>query len=689
MGSKPTVQQISHSHRHRASVIEAFSTFWQKTRNLTSSAHELLVGPILDDRPYKATRHVSCYTILLHLVPVAGVAVLVALNLYGYWVGKELSGVKNQNAPKTLALQLTAKLHELLMLASLSEALLTHLLKSLVNRDGLPFGSLTASDKFKDLSYIWSRDFRAMCTTEYNGKRLLIPTVLLCTIFGLAVGPSSATALIPRLDTWHAGKAMLALNSSDALLWPSTLETNNINLKTCTDVGLGCLNSLVWSSLGANFFSYWGHLTVGGGDALPQHVNAPGVGSLRTMDIRLGLAGSPNPDCTIASVQHAVVGDLVTSFRFLTFPSRSAKCKRSWSPAMCSYLDLSWFVEAQQPVVFTACAETSGNASQLSFPVIHGDLSPRSVRSTAFKAKFTDQSLPQVVWLNNHDPSIRDASIGAVVRLNDSAGIQDYTCTIKAQWAESISATSFLGTNYVVDGTVSGMDYATPINKKYRGQTVTINPEWAQELVEAPAEIRSGINTTALEHFMSLGNTTSRLSLKLEAALSVLFAESMAHTGSGAVPLSIASNDLYLKRHGFLLPPEQLAPTTPRMEFNMKTSMTGYGYGLYTMSGLSLSTLISIVLLCLYLAFTTAHLVSLFISGDPYIVSWRDERELLMTCLWSPFNPALLRPNINNAATQGTTTAAQVHDDEETRLLGEIVVIMTVNDRAELCFRQL
>ncbi|KAF7510612.1 hypothetical protein GJ744_006224 [Endocarpon pusillum] len=359
-----------------SSIVTKLLEIWQFLTTVLSS------NPVGNDLTFKATERPSCYIVLLHLVPVAAVGLITSLNLYGYWIGKELSGTYNQDAPKELALQLTAKFHELLMLASLSEVLLSQLLKSLAIGYGLPFGSLTAVPKFKGLSYFWSRDLWAMCAAKYPRRLLIVPLLLVCTTLGFAIGPSSATALIPRLDVWPAGEAVMRLNASSDLLWPLILEAIPSGHSVCNHSSLGCFNPMAWNSIAANLFSYWGHTTTGGAAASPQHVNVPGISSLRSMDIRVkGSVGPSKPNFTVASVQHTVIGDMVNSFRFLTFPSKSAKCKRTWSSAICSYKDVSWFVSAMQPVVSTACWENQLNTSSVAFPVIEHTLSSLMITS--------------------------------------------------------------------------------------------------------------------------------------------------------------------------------------------------------------------------------------------------------------------------------------------------------------------
>ena len=194
-------------------------------------------------------------------------------------------------------------------------------------------------------------------------------------------------------------------------------------------------------------------------------------------------------------------------------------------------------------------------------------------------------------------------------------------------------------------------------------------------------------SVTVLERFLSLGEADRDLSVQLEAALCVLFSESMAHTGSGAVPLSITSRDLSLKKHGSLVEetPEATQIETP---FILKTSMTGYGYGLYTTSGLSTSTLISIILLGLYATFALVHLVSLCLSRYPYVLWGRDERDILVACLFSSFRPRI--PKSQGAGGRGAAGANEQQRNSDTEAVGMLkdIVILTGRDgRAEVMFR--
>lgn len=123
-----------------------------------------------------------------------------------------------------LALQFAAKLHELLMLSSLGEILFSETVKQLVFGDGLPLGAIAAGLQFDQISYLWSKEFRATSCATFKRKYLIIPAIIICTLLGVSIGPSSATAIKPTLGDWPAGETSFWLNRTAQELWHSTLS---------------------------------------------------------------------------------------------------------------------------------------------------------------------------------------------------------------------------------------------------------------------------------------------------------------------------------------------------------------------------------------------------------------------------------------------------------------------------------
>ncbi|KAH7391714.1 hypothetical protein BKA66DRAFT_547692 [Pyrenochaeta sp. MPI-SDFR-AT-0127] len=133
---------------------------------------------------------------LLGLAMTAIVIVIHALNVY--WVDLGDDGKLSINASLKY-LQFAAKLHEVVMMASLSSVILFFLHKRLLKR-GIPFGYLDAS------YMIGAGGGTGLLLTKrswspWRHKRLFFG-LLVCILYTLALAPSSAIAMIPTLRHW-------------------------------------------------------------------------------------------------------------------------------------------------------------------------------------------------------------------------------------------------------------------------------------------------------------------------------------------------------------------------------------------------------------------------------------------------------------------------------------------------------
>ena len=72
----------------------------------------------------------------MHLIPVMGAAAIAYLNIAGLYLGASFENMA--------ALQFTAKLHEIFMVASLTQIMLHVVRCELVSKEGLPFGVLVS-----------------------------------------------------------------------------------------------------------------------------------------------------------------------------------------------------------------------------------------------------------------------------------------------------------------------------------------------------------------------------------------------------------------------------------------------------------------------------------------------------------------------------------------------------------------
>ncbi|KAK5360230.1 hypothetical protein LTS13_010320 [Exophiala xenobiotica] len=204
----------------------------------------------------------------IHFLPVAATVVVTGLNIGTYFVGAEFRGNDTgywQDFDK-LALQVTAKLYELLTIASLGSIMMDILrYQLLLSSSGLPLGILAAKRLFVDTSYLFSPEFRYGISgiDKKKTRAFLALFISMCSMLALLVGPSSALLFIPQTcDSWSAGGAIFHLVGTNASIWPSQLDARSTGGANCrspseSDLSLQLLNesSCIWS--GYKAISQW------------------------------------------------------------------------------------------------------------------------------------------------------------------------------------------------------------------------------------------------------------------------------------------------------------------------------------------------------------------------------------------------------------------------------------------------
>lgn len=157
--------------------------------------------------------------IIIHLLPFGGAIILVTFYWTKYWIG----GVVDNST----SLQFVAKLHEILMQASLVEIIL-YVVRSLALGAYIPLGALSGAAQAPHLSYLWSMDFLSAITApDFAILRNLGFTL---SVFGLrlmaaVVGPSTAVLMIPRAGMPHLKTTFTRyLDIPEATLFPSIMD---------------------------------------------------------------------------------------------------------------------------------------------------------------------------------------------------------------------------------------------------------------------------------------------------------------------------------------------------------------------------------------------------------------------------------------------------------------------------------
>ncbi|KAI9857254.1 MAG: hypothetical protein M1824_004930 [Vezdaea acicularis] len=173
----------------------------------------------------------------VHLMPVGVSIVLIAYNLKGWYIGQTLDGKFGTNRTKLAALQVAAKIQELLVTGSLA-SIVSHIIQyKLCFGDGIPLGLLSSGYHITQLHFLWSselwgsvesRPFRQLF------KQKLIALLIVFVIVLVLVGPASAVLMIPSTKWWWAGGTSFYLQGSEDDLWPSNLTQAHTGGPECT-----------------------------------------------------------------------------------------------------------------------------------------------------------------------------------------------------------------------------------------------------------------------------------------------------------------------------------------------------------------------------------------------------------------------------------------------------------------------
>lgn len=173
------------------------------------------------------------WTSLVHVVPLGITAFIVYINFARwYWFGEDhsldfllpASTINN-------TLQFVAKVHELLVIASLG-ALTIKTFKRCLVESHLPLGLLTGAYRVGDVPYIFSSAFWS--SLRSRGK-LLALFVAVNTIVATLVGPASAILLVPELDWFSFPEAFSKIqtpifyNRSLEETWPRVVSGAILN----------------------------------------------------------------------------------------------------------------------------------------------------------------------------------------------------------------------------------------------------------------------------------------------------------------------------------------------------------------------------------------------------------------------------------------------------------------------------
>ncbi|OCK79240.1 hypothetical protein K432DRAFT_383222 [Lepidopterella palustris CBS 459.81] len=334
---------------------------------------------------------------MVHLLPSAASIVVITLNLKGFFIGFELAGIPGHDAMSIAALQVTAKLQEFLIVASVASVLFHRLRHDMLRGRGMPFGLLGCGLSFTQLSYLWSPEFLASFGAK--GNRTLYALIILAAAMATMAGPATALLVIPRTILWPAGETNYYINGTKEILWPTTVGMEHY-LPPYTNAfneSVDCGSSRGYKSavcLSGGFKSLLQHFS---GDTFRTQagipISDPDSTRLFAHSVRGGiLVESPDGQVAAQTISGQVRGeDLTETFAFATHSATTNLqmfLNRDWALAAeyAQYLyPQSWqvsrlrfyaiqenSVRSQVPAVRVLCLgqNLTANSSTVSFPAL-------------------------------------------------------------------------------------------------------------------------------------------------------------------------------------------------------------------------------------------------------------------------------------------------------------------------------
>ena len=172
--------------------------------------------------------HFSNFTI--HIMALMTTTAVVGVNFVTVY-GWDQGSLRIPDSQVNNLLQFAAKLHELFIVGSLTSMVMHRIRKRLCSSKGLPLGLLSSGYQASSAEFLFSSSL----WSAFSKDGWLILTLADTVIFANVVGPSSAIAMIPRLDWWDVQAPFniplhLYLDGSSDQLYPTNLGPPNMTL---------------------------------------------------------------------------------------------------------------------------------------------------------------------------------------------------------------------------------------------------------------------------------------------------------------------------------------------------------------------------------------------------------------------------------------------------------------------------
>ncbi|KAH7374139.1 hypothetical protein BKA64DRAFT_259984 [Cadophora sp. MPI-SDFR-AT-0126] len=204
-----------------------------------------LVHDLQPSRLWKNDRSKCFVACLVHVPSLITTIALISLNVSSQWFSDV--DTPNQNAQLN-ALQFAAKVHEIVIVASLSVVAVSCVQQELSRREGLAIDGVLASFQISNILSIFSPAlWKANINTGFLPRRILFGlSITLLTLLGAIVGPSSAILMLPSIGSWGLNIPLtwsqggtrdttcsIFMTGNESAIWPSSITTSNFLPPQC------------------------------------------------------------------------------------------------------------------------------------------------------------------------------------------------------------------------------------------------------------------------------------------------------------------------------------------------------------------------------------------------------------------------------------------------------------------------
>lgn len=160
----------------------------------------------------------------IHTIPVIGCLIILGYNA-------RVTFVVYDSAYS--ALQFVAKLHEIMMQASIAAIVLGYIRHQLIGQSAVPFGALVAASQTQNASSLLSLEFwGALTASSFRDPRSIATVTLISlgVLLASTVGPSSAILLLPRGMRAQVGSWNWYVN--ETIYFPPRLTNATVGFST-------------------------------------------------------------------------------------------------------------------------------------------------------------------------------------------------------------------------------------------------------------------------------------------------------------------------------------------------------------------------------------------------------------------------------------------------------------------------